>query len=92
MIRGEGGVFFPQNREDTSTSEMVKLIGEVAGHKVRVIMFWKWAVKLASLIPGKISGLANKAFGNMSYDQSMSKYDFEYIVADLKTSIKRTEG
>lgn len=92
MIRGEGGIFFPQNREYTRTSEMVKLIGEVAGHKVRVSRLWNWAVKLASLIPGKISGLANKAFGNMSYDQSMSQYDFEYIVADLKTSIERTEG
>ena len=92
MIRGEGGIFFPQNREYTRTSEMVKLIGEISGHKVRVSRFWNWVVKLAGLIPGRISGLANKAFGNLSYDQSMSRYDFDYIVADLRTSIERTEG
>ena len=92
MIRGEGGVFWPQNPEYTKTSEMVKIIGEVSGHKVRVSKAWNWVVGLASHIPGKISGLANKAFGNMSYDQNMSKYDFDYQIIDLRTSIERTEG
>lgn len=92
MIRGEGGVFFPQNAEYTRTSNLVRMIGEASGHKVRVSKAWNWAVSLASHLPGKISGLANKAFGNMSYDQSMSKYDFKYQVVDLKTSIERTEG
>lgn len=92
MIRGEGGIFWPQNAEYTRTSDMVKIIGEVSGHKVRVSKAWNWVVGLASHIPGKISGLANKAFGNMSYDQSMSKYDFNYQIVDLRTSIKRTEG
>lgn len=92
MIRGEGGIFWPQNAEYTRTSEMVKIIGEVSGHKVRVSKMWNWAVSIASHIPSKISGLANKAFGNMSYDQSMSRYDFKYQVVNLKESIKRTEG
>ncbi len=92
MIRGEDGVFWPQNAEYTKTSEMVKIIGEVGGHKVRVSKAWNWIVSIASHIPGKISGLANKAFGNMSYDQSMSQYDFKYQVVDLKESIRRTEG
>lgn len=92
MIRGEGGIFWPQNAEYTKTSEMVKIIGEVSGHKVRVSKMWNWAVSIASHIPSKISELANKAFGNMSYDQSMSRYDFKYQVVNLKESIKRTEG
>ena len=92
MIRGEGGVFWPQNAEYTRTSEMVKLIGQASGHKVRVSRAWNWVVSLAQLIPGKTRGLANKAFGNLSYDQSMSEYDFEYQVVSLKASIKRTEG
>lgn len=92
MIRGEGGIFWPQNAEYTRTSEMVKIIGEVSGHKVRVSKMWNWAVSIASHIPRKISGHANKAFGNMSYDQSMSRYDFKYQVVNLKESIKRTEG
>ena len=92
MIRGEGGIFWPQNAEYTRTSEMVKIIGEVSGHKERVSKMWNWAVSIASHIPRKISGHANKAFGNMSYDQSMSRYDFKYQVVNLKESIKRTEG
>lgn len=92
MIRGEGGIFWPQNAEYTRTSEMVKIIGEVSGHKVKVSKAWNWVVSLASHIPGKISGLANKAFGNMSYEQNMSQYDFKYQKVSLKESIKRTEG
>ena len=92
MIRGKGGVFWPQNAEYTRTSDMVKMIGEVNGHKISVSKAWSLAVSIASHIPGKISGLANKAFGNMSYDQNMSRYDFEYQLVDLKESIQRTEG
>lgn len=92
MIRGESGIFWPQNAEYTKTSEMVRMIAEIAGHKVHISKAWNWLVKLASGIPGKPRGLANKAFGNMSYDQSMSTYNFNYQVAGLKESIKRTEG
>ena len=92
MIRGEGGIFWPQNAEYTRTSEMVKLIGEAAGHKVKVSKAWNWMVGLASKMPGKVSGLANKAFGNLSYEQSMSKCDFDYQKIDLRTSIERTES
>lgn len=92
MIRSEGGIFWPQNAEFTRTSEMVKIIGDVSGHRVRVSKAWNWVVGIASHVPGKLSGLANKAFGNMSYDQNMSQYDFNYQIVDFKESIKRTEG
>lgn len=91
MIREERGVFWPQNAEYTRTSEMVRIIGEVSGHKIRVSKAWNLGVSIASHIPGKISGLANKAFGNMSYDQEMSRYKFNYQIIDLRTSIERTE-
>lgn len=92
MIRGEGGIFWPQNAEYTRTSELVKIIGEVSGHNIRVSKAWNWVVGLALCIPGKVSGLANKAFGNMIYEQNMSQYDFKYQKVSLKESIKRTEG
>ena len=91
MIRGEGGIFWPQNAEYTRTSDMVRMIAEVKGHKIGVSKAWNWVVGLASKIPGKPAGLANKAFGNLSYDQSMSKYDFEYQLVSLQESIERTE-
>lgn len=92
MVRGEGGIFWPQNAEYTRTSELVKIIGEVSGHKVRISKAWNWVVGLASRIPGKVSGLTNKAFGNMIYEQNMSQYDFKYQKVSLKESIKRTES
>ena len=91
MIRGEGGIFWPQNAEYTITSDMVKMIANVSGHKIHVSKGWNWVVGLAKIIPGKPRGLTNKAFGNMSYDQSMSQYDFDYQIVDLKESIRRTE-
>lgn len=91
MIREEGGIFWPQNAEYIRTSEMVRMIGDACGHKIRVSKAWNWIVGLASHVPGKVSGLANKAFGNMSYDQNMSKYDFNYQLVRLEESIRRTE-
>ena len=91
MIRGEAGIFWPQNAEYTRTSEMVKIIGESTGHKVRVSKVWNWVVVFARLIPGKTRRLADKAFGNMSYDQKMSVYGYKYQIVNLKDSIKRTE-
>lgn len=92
MIRKERGIFWPQNAEYTKTSDMVKLIAQVAGHKVWVSKAWNWVVAIASRIPGKPAGLANKAFGNLVYEQNMSKYGFEYQTVSLRTSIERTEG
>lgn len=92
MIRGEGGVFWPQNAEYVKTSQMVQLIAEESGHKIIVTKVFNWAVCLASYIPGRISELVTKAFGNMSYEKDMSLYDFKYHVVDLKTSIRRTES
>lgn len=92
MISGEGGLFWPQNAEYTRTSDMVRIIAEVSGHKIGVSKSWNWVVGLASKIPGKPAGLANKAFGNLCYEKSMSQYDFKYQIVDLRESIKRTEG
>lgn len=92
MIRAESGVFWPQNSEYSRTSNIVKLIAEVSAHRIGVSKVWNWTVWLAGRLPGKISRLANKAFGNMTYDQGMSQYDFEYQLVNLRTSIERTEG
>ena len=92
VIREERGVFFPQNADYVKTSDMVKTIAEVSGHKIRVGREWNWVVYLASICPGKIGGLAGKAFGNLSYDLSLSDYDFEYRVVNFRQSIERTEG
>lgn len=92
ILRGEGGIFWPQNAEYTQTSNMVKMIAKVSNHRIMVSKIWNWGVSIAKSIPGKPRGLANKAFGNLSYDQEMSKYDFDYQIVSLEESIRRTEG
>lgn len=92
ILLEEGGVFWPQNAQYTRTSEMVKMIAAVSGHNIIVSKAWNWVVNIAALVPGKVSGMVDKAFGSMSYDQTISRYDFEYQLVDLKESIKRTEG
>ena len=92
MMSGEGGIYFPQNLEYICTSDMVHEIAKATNHKIIISKLLSPAVTTASLIPGKISRLTNKAFGNMYYDQSLSKFGFKYQIVDLKESIKRTEG
>ncbi len=92
MIRGEGGIFWPQNAEYSKTSDIVKMIAEATGHKILVTKALNPFVGMAGRVPGKVSDLVNKAFGNLSYDQEMSRYDFEYQITDLKESIRKTEG
>ena len=91
IIRGCRGIFWPQNAEYTRTSEMVKMIGQVNGHKIWVSKAFNWVVRIFSLVPGKMSGLTNKAFGNLTYAQSMSAYGFKYQVVNFRESIERTE-
>ena len=84
----ESGIFWPQNREYSNTSEMVKLIAESYGKKIVLVKGFGWALKILS----KVTGLVNKAFGNMSYDMSMSEYKEDYRKYSLLESIKETES
>lgn len=92
MLSGEGGVYFPQNGEYVGTSHMVRMIGVFNNHKIIVSKTFNWVVGLASRIPGKIGGLTNKAFGNLSYNRVISLYEFDYQKVDLKESIRRIES
>ena len=92
MVQNKGGVFWPQNSEYTRTVEMVQQIADVIGHKILISKIFNFAVLIASKMPGKIGDPTNKAFGNMTYDKEMSRYDFQYQKVDFRTSIKKTEG
>ena len=83
----EQGIFWPQNAEYSNTSELVKMIGTANGKKVHLIKGFGWLLKVFS----SFTGLVNKAFGNLSYDQSMSEYKTNYRQFSLEESIKETE-
>lgn len=88
MVDGEeSGVFFPQNAEYTNTSEMVKTIAAVHGRRVHLLKGFTWCLKILSVF----TGLVNKAFGCLTYDQRMSEYKINYRLFDLDQSIQETE-
>jgi UDP-glucose 4-epimerase len=91
MEAGSGGVFFPQNREYGVTSELVKMIGEARGRKIALWRCLNPLVYMAALVPGKIGKMAGKAFGNLVYEQEMSRDEVsEYEVYSLEESIGRS--
>jgi UDP-glucose 4-epimerase len=92
MIRNSGGIFWPQNKEYSVTSDLAELISKVSGHKIIISKAFNFIVEAGKRMPGKIRNLTNKAFGNLSYEQSMSTYDFQYQIVSLEESIRRTEG
>ena len=88
----ESGVFFPQNDEYTNTSNMVQMIASVKAHRIIMLPGASLLIKLLEKAPGKIGGLASKAFGDSYYDMSLSEYKDEYRVNGLRNTIEKTEG
>jgi UDP-glucose 4-epimerase len=83
----ENGVFFPQNREYVKTSEMVRLIAEAHGKKIRLVKVFNPILKAMEF---KVD-IVKKVFGNLVYEKSISDYTENYIVNDIRTSIEKTE-
>lgn len=87
----ERGIFFPQNREYTVTSDMVRLIARAKHHHIFLVHGFGWMVKLMMKLPGKLGGMAGKAFGDLSYEMSMSEYREDYRIYNLSESIRCIE-
>lgn len=84
----EEGIFWPQNKEYSNTSEMVKMIAAIHGKKVRLIKGMGWLLK----IMGHFTGLVNKAFGNLTYEKNMSEYMQNYDLKSFSKSVEETES
>ena len=82
----ESGLFFPQNDKYVSTSHVVRLIAQAKGKNIRLTRLFNPALRLLA----RCTPLVDKAFGNFRYDQSMSRYKQNYIVADLEQSVKKS--
>ncbi len=93
ILSGEGGIYFPQNEEYSNTSSLVREISSINGKRIKITKLLNPLVMLGSMIPGKVSKLVNKAFGNSVYKQKLSVYDgLDYRICSLKNSIQKTEG
>lgn len=84
----ESGTFFPQNSEYSNTSELVEMIAAAHGKKIKLVGGFTRLLKIMSCF----TRLVNKAFGNLTYERSISDYKENYRVAGLYDSVKRTEG
>ncbi|MBR5247704.1 MAG: NAD-dependent epimerase/dehydratase family protein [Lachnospiraceae bacterium] len=89
---GRGGIFYPQNAEYTVTAQMIRMIAREKGKKVCLWAILNPLVSMAAKLPGKPGSLVNKAFGNLTIDQDLSREAFDgYQIYSLKESIHRTE-
>lgn len=84
----EHGIFWPQNAEYSNTTELVKQIACAHGKKMLLLPGCVWALKLLS----HVTGLVNKAFGSLRYEQSLSEYREKYCLTSLSESILKTEN
>lgn len=85
---GEEGIFWPQNAEYVSTSDLAVLIRQTHGKKVLLLGGVTWALKLMS----HVTGMVNRAFGSMYYDRELSRYKENYCIKNLAQSIFETES
>lgn len=83
----ENGIFWPQNSEYSNTSEIIKNIALHNNKKILLLKGFTYPLKLLSCF----SSIVNKAFGNLSYEQNISKYKEEYQLVSLNESIERIE-
>ena len=83
----ESGLFFPQNKEYVKTSEMVRLVAEAHGKKIKLVRVFN------PIIRGMLGrvGIVKKVFGNLVYQKEMSEYKEEYRMRDFYDSINATE-
>lgn len=84
----ESGIFFPQNAEYSTTSELVRMIAAEHGKRIVLVKGCTMSLKLM----GIFTGLVDKAFGNLFYDKKISIYKQEYRIYSLADSVKRTES
>ena len=85
--QGIGGIFWPQNREYSNTSQLVALIAKAHGKHIVLVPGFTWALKLLS----HCTGLVNKAFGSLCYDPALSQYSKDYCLWDFPASVWESE-
>lgn len=85
IVRQLSGTFYPQNREQADTVEIIRFFANEAGHKMWITNLLNPFVWLGSFVLQPI----NKMFATYYYDPEMSKMDFEYQLVSFEESLKR---
>jgi UDP-glucose 4-epimerase len=84
ILRGLEGTFYPQNKEQSDTVEIVKFFAKKYNHKMWVSKAFNPFVVIGSWLLPQIS----KMFADSFYEPAMSQYDFEYQLFSLEDSMK----
>ncbi len=79
------GTFYPQNREQSDTVEIIRFFAKENGHKIWITSLLNPLVFLGSHFLQPI----NKMFATYYYDPEMSKMEFDYQLVSLEGSLKR---
>ena len=79
------GTFYPQNREQADTVEIIRFFAKAAGHKIWITRLLNPFVWLGSFVLQPI----NKMFATYYYEPSMSKMNFDYQLVSFEESLKR---
>ena len=85
IIRQLEGTFYPQNREQADTVEIIRYFAKASEHKVWITKLFNPFVWLGSFVLQPI----NKMFATYYYDPEMSKMDFDYQLVSFDESLKR---
>lgn len=81
----KSGLFFPQNREYVSTSEMVKRIAELHGKRIVITNIFNPIIRALNV------DLAKKMFGDLIYEKRISEYEKNYQLFGFEETIRLTE-
>lgn len=84
---GWRGILYPQNREIISTSELVRILGELKKRKIIFVPGLRAVLKLCA----HVTGYVNKIFGSLEYDENLSILKTEYRRYSLQESLADME-
>lgn len=88
ILNEDSGTFFPQNKEYTQTSQMVKMIANIHDHPLVLIRIFNPLINLFKNVT-----IINKVFGNLFYDKELSQYsEGNYQLYSLQETITLTEN
>ena len=87
LLCGEGGLYFPQNREYVSTDALAACIAKQYGKRLWQPACFAWL--LAAL--AKRGGTIGKLFGTLTYDRSMSEAFADLPQPTFEETIRATE-
>lgn len=87
FVRGDAGVFHPQDAQQKSVSEIVRAVCAVHGKQMVFTRAFNPVLRLIGC-----GGAARRAFGDMVYAPEISLYPENYRIVDFDEAIRRTEG